>query len=64
MIQSQSNETVSLLKSRRRYHPKTGARILTVTIRLYPEELTFLETEANQQGMSVGQLIKQKLLQR
>jgi predicted HicB family RNase H-like nuclease len=55
---------VSLLKSRRRYHPKTGARILKVTIRLYPEELNFLETEANQQGMSVGQLIKQKLLQR
>jgi predicted HicB family RNase H-like nuclease len=63
-MQSQSNGTVSLLKSRRRYHPKTGSRVLTVTIRLYPEELNLLEKEANQQGMSVGQLIKQKLLQR
>lgn len=53
---------VSLLRTRRRYNPKTGTRIIKVSIHLYQEELDTLITEAKKTGMSLGKLIKQKLI--
>ena len=60
MTQFVSKE-VSLLRTRRRYNPKTGTRTIKVSIRLYQEELNALIAEANETGMSLSKLIKQKL---
>ncbi len=60
MTQSVSKE-ISLLRTRRRYNPKTGTRTIKVSIRLYQEELDTLIAEANETGMSLSKLIKQKL---
>ena len=51
MTQSVSKE-ISLLRTRRRYNPKTGTRTIKVSIRLYQEELDTLIAEANETGMS------------
>ena len=60
MTQFVSNE-VSLLRTRRRYNPKTGTRTIKVSIRLYQEELDTLIAEAMVTGVSLGKLVKQKL---
>ena len=60
MAQFVSKE-VSLLRTRRRYNPKTGTRTIKVSIYLYKEELDALIAEANKTGVSLGKLIKQKL---
>ena len=60
MTQFVSKE-VSLLRTRRRYNPKTGTRTVKVSIRLYQEELDALITEANETDVSLSKLIKQKL---
>ena len=57
MTQSVSKE-ISLLRTRRRYNPKTGTRTIKVSIRLYQEELDTLIAEANETGMSLSKLIK------
>ena len=60
MTQSVSKE-ISLLRTRRRYNPKTGTRTIKVSICLYKEELDALIEEAMATGVSLGKLIKQKL---